>query len=114
MHHSSKDVALSVDGTLSDDESEESHSHKGFQSGSMRRKVREWARDVGQDGLVPSRDCDGKRRPQLTSHVHGASRGWAELGDRETWGCQDDKSTTCGRKKAGGNREAQMNSRVAT
>ena len=26
------------------------------QSGSTRRKVREWARDVGQDGLVPSRE----------------------------------------------------------
>ena len=49
-HHSTREVALCVGGTQGDDESEER-----VQSGNTRRKVRKRARDVGQDGLVPSR-----------------------------------------------------------
>ena len=65
MHDSTKEVALSVDG--SDHESEESYSRKGFQVGRMCGTS-----GSGQDGLVPSRD---KRRPQLTSHAHETRRG---------------------------------------
>ena len=63
-HHSTREVALCVSGTWGDDESEAKHSQRGscegvkqrVQSGSTRRKVSEWTRDMGQDGLVPSRE----------------------------------------------------------
>ena len=46
------------------------------------------------------RDCDGKRRPQLTSHALGARKEGGLNWETERPGeCQDDKSTTCVRKK---------------
>ena len=112
-HHSTQKAALCVGGTRGDDESEGKHNQRDpregveerVQSGSTRGKVREWARDVGQDGLVPSGET-----VMVTSRAHGARKNGSKLAAEKPEECQDDKSTTCGRKKARGNREAQMNS----
>ena len=61
------------------EESEEMHSRSGFacsirrESGSKRRKVREWARDGPRRIGAKQRDCDGKQQPQWTSRAHGAN-----------------------------------------
>ena len=54
-------------------------SKRESQNGSTLRKAREWARDVGQDGLVPSIE---------TAVDQSCTRGsgeWAEKGDRGGW-----------------------------
>ena len=81
------------------------------QNGSTLRKVREGARDVGQDGLVPSRETVvASEQPQRTSRAHGARANRLNTETEEPGEYQDDKSTTCGRKRAGGNKEAQGSS----
>ena len=55
------------------------------------------------------RDCDDKQQPQWTS-AHGAGANGLKKETEEDGKCQDDKSTTCGRKRAGGNKEAQSDS----
>ena len=53
------------------------------------------------------RDCDGKKQPQLTSRAHGAAANGLKREIEEPGGCQDDESTTCGRKRAGQERGAR-------
>ena len=43
------------------------------QSGSTRRKVREWTRDVGLDGLVPSRETVIASGDHSRAHGAGAN-----------------------------------------
>ena len=57
------------------------------------------------------RDCDGKQQPQWTSRAHGAGANGLNLEAKRPGECQDDKSTTCGRKRAGGTTEAQVDSK---
>ena len=45
------------------------------------------------------RDCDGKQQPQLTSRVHGARTIGLNLEAEKPGECQDDRNTTCGRKR---------------
>ena len=53
------------------------------------------------------RDCDGKQQPQWTSRAHGAMANGLKRETEEPGECLDDKSTTCGRKRAGSNKKAQ-------
>ena len=55
---------------------------------------------------VQQRNCDEKKRPQLTSHAHGArNKGLLSWETKKPLECQEQhRSTTCRRKKAGGNR----------
>ena len=80
---------MCVGGTRDDDESDAKSKatedlrervKEKVQNGSTHRKVREWARDVGQEGLVPTgeTDCDGRQQSQWTSRAHGARGEWAE------------------------------------
>ena len=61
-----------------------------------------WARETG----ATQRNCDDKKRPQLTSHAHGARKKGGLSWETEKPG--ELRSTTCRQKKAGGNREAQV------
>ena len=96
-------------GTWGDDESERKHNQRGF----ARRESRVKARG-GKSGSGP--ETWAKTEQETTTVDQSRTRGregvWVELGDREAWECRDGKSTTRGRKKAGGNREAATRTRV--
>ena len=52
-----------------------------------------------EDGLVPSRETDGKQQPQWTSRAHGAGANGLKKETEEPGKCQDDKSKTFGREQ---------------
>ena len=115
-HHSTREAALCVGGIRGDDESEEMHGRREFARESQRecpeRKHAQESRGVGQRRGprrtgAKWRDCDGKQQPQWTSRAHGARANGLKKETEEPGERLDDKSTTCGRKRAGGNKEAQ-------
>ena len=76
----------------------------------MRSTVKEDLREGVEETGAKQRDFDGKQQPQWTSRAHGAGANGLKKETEEPGKCQDDKSTTCGQKRVGDNREAQGDS----
>ena len=76
--------------TLGDDESDAKHPQRiqrvkeKVQNGSTLKKVKEWARDVGQDGLVPSRETvmasSNHSGPVMHTGANGRNKGDNDAG----------------------------------